>query len=576
MGQIEKYTNGNNLVTTRTYDYKTSLLERIQTGTIQDLMYAFDEATGNLNWRMDNKRGLREDFGYDALNRLDSIAFNSSSLAINYGANGNISSKSDMGTYDYSTTQPHAISSLTPTGSYVPENQSATYTSFDKLATLTQGTKSLVVTYGYDLGRRKTVYSDGSTTKTKIFVPGGLEIIDHGSSQTEEYCYISTPAGVTAVYDKTNDAMFYVHSDHLGSIHFITNTIGNTEQELSFDAWGRQRNATNWTYSNVPEPKFERGYTFHEHLAEFGLINMNGRMYDPIVGRMLSPDPVLQNPYSTQNYNRYSYVVNNPLKYTDPSGYMVQFKRSDEEEFPEPDPMPFPDFTGGNGFNDIGPSINDYTDYINSGLAGMEGFSFSDYMNYVNEGININPMITDETEALSRFQPSYAREWRYLDGRWQILLIERMVDVDANGGATDWKAVRGGLYMMGVGTYMIGKGIAVTGTVGGAPLGIALIVGGGPLFGFGLGQTINGFQGNEQYIPGGLMEAIDVGFGGDGSTGKVFDVFIGGMPDSYVDWMILGYGIYKLNPFQKIEPTQLPYPTTQPRDNTNIYLPIKY
>jgi RHS repeat-associated protein len=66
-----------------------------------------------------------------------------------------------------------------------------------------------------------------------------------------------------------------------------------------------------------------RGYTFHEHLEMVGLINMNGRMYDPILGRMLSPDNYVQAPDNTQSFNRYSYCWNNPLKYTDPSGDII-------------------------------------------------------------------------------------------------------------------------------------------------------------------------------------------------------------------------------------------------------------
>ena len=85
---------------------------------------------------------------------------------------------------------------------------------------------------------------------------------------------------------------------------------------------GRRRNPANWTYDSVPQPQYmHRGYTFHEMLDEFGLINMNGRCYDPVVGRFLSPDIVVQNPNNTQCYNRYSYAINNPLKYTDPNGW---------------------------------------------------------------------------------------------------------------------------------------------------------------------------------------------------------------------------------------------------------------
>jgi RHS repeat-associated protein len=62
---------------------------------------------------------------------------------------------------------------------------------------------------------------------------------------------------------------------------------------------------------------------YKEYLLEFGLINMNGRMYDPLVGRFLSPDPYVQYPGYTQSYNRYSYCLNNPLKYTDPTGEFI-------------------------------------------------------------------------------------------------------------------------------------------------------------------------------------------------------------------------------------------------------------
>jgi len=88
--------------------------------------------------------------------------------------------------------------------------------------------------------------------------------------------------------------------------------------------WGRRRNPANWADYNVPAPRLiARGYTGHEHLDGFGLINMNGRMYDPVIGRILSPDNFVQDPTNTQSYNRYSYCLNNPLRYTDPSGWFA-------------------------------------------------------------------------------------------------------------------------------------------------------------------------------------------------------------------------------------------------------------
>ena len=95
-------------------------------------------------------------------------------------------------------------------------------------------------------------------------------------------------------------------------------------EEQSFDAWGRNRNVTNWSYDNISATSLLfRGYTGHEMLHEFGLINMNGRMYDPVLGRMLSPDNYVQSPFMPQNYNRYSYCWNNPLMFTDPDGEIV-------------------------------------------------------------------------------------------------------------------------------------------------------------------------------------------------------------------------------------------------------------
>jgi len=124
-----------------------------------------------------------------------------------------------------------------------------------------------------------------------------------------------------------------VYTDHLGSYNVIINAAGNVEEQLNFDAClpvrnemkagGRRRNATDWSYTNLPTTfLFDRGYTGHEHLDVFNLINMNGRMYDPLVGRFLSPDNYTQSA-TTQGLNRYSYCLNNPLAYTDPSGYLA-------------------------------------------------------------------------------------------------------------------------------------------------------------------------------------------------------------------------------------------------------------
>ena len=112
------------------------------------------------------------------------------------------------------------------------------------------------------------------------------------------------------------DKIYYAHADHLGSIVKLTDASGAEVFKASYDAWGKQT-VTNSALN------FYRGYTGHEHLPEFGLVNMNGRMYDPLLGRMLSPDPYVPDPYFSQDYNRYSYARNNPLVYTDPDGESI-------------------------------------------------------------------------------------------------------------------------------------------------------------------------------------------------------------------------------------------------------------
>ena len=121
--------------------------------------------------------------------------------------------------------------------------------------------------------------------------------------------------------------LHYILKDHLGSWTTITDSNGDVEQELSFDAWGNRRDPNtwfrNWNNPVYEEPMFDRGYTGHEHLYASGLINMNGRCYDPVMSSFLSVDAYVQSPDNSQNFNRYSYCLNNPLKYIDPSGWTV-------------------------------------------------------------------------------------------------------------------------------------------------------------------------------------------------------------------------------------------------------------
>jgi RHS repeat-associated protein len=114
----------------------------------------------------------------------------------------------------------------------------------------------------------------------------------------------------------------YFHADNLGSIAVITNESGAVVERNSYDAWGKRRFPTGADdpSGNITS-QTTRGFTGQEELADVGLVHLNGRVYDPLIGRMMSADSVVPDPLNAQAWHRYSYVINNPLALTDPSGH---------------------------------------------------------------------------------------------------------------------------------------------------------------------------------------------------------------------------------------------------------------
>jgi RHS repeat-associated protein len=333
-GTYNKYTYGNGLLNEKTFDNYGNLIHQ-KAGNVFDMEYQFDIATGNMLMRKDNIAQLSEDFTYDNLNRLTGIlpGLNASYTpgVTAYKPNGNIDNKTDAGTFTYNVTKVNAIETVTnPVPEISLSQQDITYTPFKKASSISEGNLLYTLNYGTNQQRIKSVLvTAGITTYTRYYASNFEQTINNAGLITD-VTYIESPSGICAMYvnDNGNKQLFYVHSDHLGSINTLTNTSGTVATyngnvlKQSFDAWGRRRNYSNWGYANLNSlPQwFSRGYTGHEHLYQFGLINMNGRMYDPILGRMLSPDNFAQAPYFTQSHNRYTYCLNNPLKFVDPDG----------------------------------------------------------------------------------------------------------------------------------------------------------------------------------------------------------------------------------------------------------------
>ncbi len=168
----------------------------------------------------------------------------------------------------------------------------------------------------------QTTRGDGTKEHSLFLFAGG----HHGGSAVALKVVTVAAASSTA-------AMKYFHTDHLGSVTAISDDYGrvsdptwgaNASTLMDYDAWGARRNPDGTAASSptvFDQPVGNRGFTGHEAIPDVGLVNMNGRVYDPVIGRFLSPDPNVQFAANLQSYNRYSYVLNNPLSLTDPTGY---------------------------------------------------------------------------------------------------------------------------------------------------------------------------------------------------------------------------------------------------------------
>lgn len=161
---------------------------------------------------------------------------------------------------------------------------------------------------------RKHYAADGSMEIKQDMVNGTVEFITYIGGDAYSAPIILKSDGTTQQY-------MYLHRDYLSSIVAVTNQAGVVVEKRLFDAWGNIAKVQDGAGNNLTKlTVIDRGYTGHEHLQGVNLIHMNGRLYDPVVHRFLQPDNFIQDPNNTQNYNRYSYVLNNPLKYSDKNG----------------------------------------------------------------------------------------------------------------------------------------------------------------------------------------------------------------------------------------------------------------
>ena len=358
-GNVIEEVTGDGVRTTRFYNEITNQIQSIKgwlltdyiAPSIQELEFEFDDF-GNLTSRVDHIQNISETITYDDMNRIDVSRTDYGdgkleTINVNYDALGNITFKTGVGTYTYGagSAGPHAVTSISSpknkTYSYDAngnmtsgDGRTIRYTAFDKPYYINKSGGTLTeLSYGPNRSRYKRKDTKGGKVTTYHYAGGGaFEKVTKPNGHIEERVFIGGVAIRTrtiAGSSRTNK-MRYLHHDHLGSLTVITDSAGKIEKEFSFDAWGKRR-APNlsdkdlaFTLEELGSESTNIGFTGHEQMDGVGLIHMNGRVYDAELGRFLSADPHIQEPYNTQSLNRYSYVLNNPLSYTDPSGFFFK------------------------------------------------------------------------------------------------------------------------------------------------------------------------------------------------------------------------------------------------------------
>ncbi|QHS11192.1 RHS repeat-associated core domain-containing protein [Sinimarinibacterium sp. NLF-5-8] len=364
-GRLKLQSYGNGHSKQHTYSPLTGYLTDIETqgGSIQSLSYEYD-AIGNMTSRSDSRSLLTETFQYDILNRLKTATVNAPGItpittSYDYDALGNMTGRSDLGSYVYNTgataVRPHAVRQIElimggirqysydangnltqDTGSAdVIASRSITWTGYNQPERIQSGNTKLDFNYGPEhqrIQQKNTSGLLGALTTTYVHPDnaGGLHFEkDTQGLKTEHRYYIVAAGQLVAIAKRKSSVagvlhgtvtLTYLHQDHLGS----TTVVGDSEQ-LSYEPFGKRRftNGKLDLFNSLAADATNRGFTGHEHLDDVGLIHMNGRIYDPRTARFMSPDPIIQAAANLQSYNRYSYALNNPLSYIDPSGYSL-------------------------------------------------------------------------------------------------------------------------------------------------------------------------------------------------------------------------------------------------------------
>lgn len=348
-GKSKEVHLGNGMIKKRNYDqfgFLTKMLDQTSGSspkTALNLEYSFNTQRGNLNSRKNNNLGWNESFTYDNLDRLTNIS-GSVTRSQQYDERGRTTSNSEIGTYNYGSASSYRLQDvgLNTKGDLYYQNQpiqKIKYNAYKKPVSISVKDKAKVdFEYGVLQNRSHAYYGGNEDNKLDRryqkhysgINPVEIEVDKQGNTKIITYiggnAYSAPVVYIKQTASGSTNGYHYLHRDYLGSILAISDGSGTVQEQRQFGAWGE----VDKFKSKNSEINFEhntsllsRGYTGHEHFMGVALIHMNGRMYDAKLGRFLSPDNYVQEPFSTQNFNRFGYVLNNPLKFTDQSGEFI-------------------------------------------------------------------------------------------------------------------------------------------------------------------------------------------------------------------------------------------------------------
>ncbi|MFL7023529.1 RHS repeat-associated core domain-containing protein [Enterovibrio norvegicus] len=332
---------------------------------IRLIEYKYDNHD-NVTYRYDQFLGIKDKFTYDGLDRVTNnnvvldtpdrhLAGNpdfAGPFDVSYDKLGNIKSRTETGNYNYDNVAagPHAVTSANgltyqydAVGNMVSAkteegSEDATlereleWNAFNKPTKITRNGQT--VEFTYDANHSRYLKKTSAGINTFYFDKTYERVTDTNTGEVQHKHFVYADGKLIALNTQTRDSedklkdkqIRYLHYDALQSVDMITDGYGVVVERRSYNVWGKQRKVI-WqddSPTHVEQAVItNRGYTGHEEIEEVGLIHMNGRVYDQELGRFISADPIVQAPFVTNSFNRYAYVWNNPLKYVDPTGFVL-------------------------------------------------------------------------------------------------------------------------------------------------------------------------------------------------------------------------------------------------------------